>query len=166
MGITLAIRIMAEVLGVITTGTTTTGTSPYIQSYVSSGISALAHMATGAKDGMFVGLVPSLEKWVNHIRLLLMRIRATEVGKASSGFSSCSRASSPACSEGLNWSTEDFINAHKKVVSSGKFNFEGCRIPIPTAIRHDRIREALGASASSRKIIFQQWVLKRQSMNI
>ena len=27
---------------------------------------------------------------------------------------------------------------------SGKFNYEECRIPIPTQIRYDRIKEALG----------------------
>ena len=43
---------------------------------------------------------------------------------------------------------EDFINAHKLVRESGKHNFEGCRIPVPTAIRYDRIRQALGDNAT------------------
>ena len=34
------------------------------------------------------------------------------------------------------------------VKGSGKFNFEGCRIPIPTAIRYDRIEAALGSNIS------------------
>ena len=34
---------------------------------------------------------------------------------------------------------------------SGKYNFEGCRIPIPTAIRHDRIRQALGSKATPKE---------------
>ena len=42
------------------------------------------------------------------------------------------------------WTTKDFIKAHNAVRESGKFNFEECRIPIPTKIRYDRIREALG----------------------
>ena len=42
------------------------------------------------------------------------------------------------------WSTEDYIEAHKLVRESGKHNFEGCRIPVPTAIKADRIRAALG----------------------
>ena len=45
---------------------------------------------------------------------------------------------------GVRWSTKDFISAHKLVRESGKFNFEGCRIPIPTSIRYDRLRAALG----------------------
>ena len=52
---------------------------------------------------------------------------------------------------GFNWSTNDFINAHKAVKDSRKFNFEGCMIPIPTSIRYDRIREALGDSISSKE---------------
>ena len=39
---------------------------------------------------------------------------------------------------------DDYIKAHNLVRKSGKYNFEGCRIPVPTAIRYDRIREALG----------------------
>ena len=34
---------------------------------------------------------------------------------------------------------------------SGKYNFEGCKIPIPTAIRHDRIRQALGSKATPKE---------------
>ena len=34
---------------------------------------------------------------------------------------------------------------------SGKFNFEECMIPIPTAIRHDRIEAALGSSATPKE---------------
>ena len=49
---------------------------------------------------------------------------------------------------GVRWSTDDFINTHKLVRESGKFNFECCRIPIPTAIRHDRLRTALGVGIS------------------
>ena len=45
---------------------------------------------------------------------------------------------------GEKWSTEDFIIAHNLVRLSGKCNFEGCRIPIPTSIRYDRLAFALG----------------------
>ena len=45
---------------------------------------------------------------------------------------------------GTKWTTEDFIKAHKSVVSSGVHNFEGCKIPIPTSIRYDRLSAALG----------------------
>ena len=51
----------------------------------------------------------------------------------------------------LNWHDADFIKAHKAVKESGKFNFEGCRIPIPTPIRHDRLRVALGEDASPKE---------------
>ena len=37
------------------------------------------------------------------------------------------------------------------VRESGKYNFEGCRIPIPTAIRYDRIKEALGDNATPKE---------------
>ena len=37
------------------------------------------------------------------------------------------------------------------VRDSGKINFEGCRIPIPTAIRYDRIEAALGSEATPKE---------------
>ena len=55
-------------------------------------------------------------------------------------------------SQGTSWGTEDFIKVHKLVRESGKHNFEGCKIPIPTAIRHDRIRETLGGAASPKQM--------------
>ena len=36
---------------------------------------------------------------------------------------------------GMKWSTEDYLKAHKEVASSGRHNFEVCKIPIPTSIR-------------------------------
>ena len=42
------------------------------------------------------------------------------------------------------WATEDYIEAHKLVRQSGMHNFEHCRIPVPTGIKVDRIRAALG----------------------
>ena len=54
------------------------------------------------------------------------------------------RSGLPALDGGAKWTTEDYIEAHKMVVSSGLHNFEGCKIPIPTSIRYDRLREALG----------------------
>ena len=65
------------------------------------------------------------------------------------GFSS--RASQLSEGWGVRWSLEDFIKAHKVVVESGRFNFEGCRIPIPTSIRYDRIEEALGSNVSPKE---------------
>ena len=51
------------------------------------------------------------------------------------------------------WSTSDFIEAHHLVVKSGRHNFLGCKIPLPTLIRHDRIREALGQYASPKELL-------------
>ena len=53
---------------------------------------------------------------------------------------------------GVRWETGDFLDAHRRVKASGKYNFEGCRIPIPTPIRHDRIREDLGVAASPKEL--------------
>ena len=47
-------------------------------------------------------------------------------------------------SSSRSWDFNDYIYVHKMIRNSGKFNFEGCRIPIPTDIRHDKIRLALG----------------------
>ena len=49
---------------------------------------------------------------------------------------------------GVNWKAEDHLRAHRTILSSGKYNYESCRIPIPTSIRYDRIRVALGSSIS------------------
>ena len=47
------------------------------------------------------------------------------------------------------WAPEDHFRAHKLIKESGKHNFEGCRIPVPTTIRYDRIRAALGNKATT-----------------
>ena len=52
---------------------------------------------------------------------------------------------------GVHWDTDDFLRAHVAVKESGKFNFEGCKIPIPTSIRHDRIEEALEGTVSPKE---------------
>ena len=38
------------------------------------------------------------------------------------------------------------------MVSSGLHNFQGCKIPIPTPLRYDRLRDALGDSATPKEI--------------
>ena len=48
----------------------------------------------------------------------------------------------------VRWTAQDHIDAHNAVVRSGSHNFLGCKIPIPTPIRHDRIKEALGNDIS------------------
>ena len=75
----------------------------------------------------------------------MMAIQAGS-GRASSGFNS---SSSLSCLP--SWTTEDFLSAHRAVNESGKFNFEGCMISIPTAIRHDRIEAALGNEATPKE---------------
>lgn len=66
----------------------------------------------------------------------------------SNGSSSCLSS----CSGDLRWSTCEFVDAHKAVKESGKHNFQGCRIPIPTAIRYDRMEAALGKTATSKEL--------------
>ena len=51
----------------------------------------------------------------------------------------------------VSWTSADFIRAHEAVKESGRFNFEGCKIPIPTKIRYDRIREALEDKVSPKE---------------
>ena len=40
------------------------------------------------------------------------------------------------------------MRAHKLVKESGLYNFEGCKIPLPTTVRYDRLEDALGDDAS------------------
>ena len=56
---------------------------------------------------------------------------------------SARQASQPGFLGAVSWTTEDFLAAHRNVVSSGRHNFESCMIPIPTYIRYDRLEEAL-----------------------
>ena len=76
-----------------------------------------------------------------------MRTPQAKVGRMTSGFSSSSH-NSPSHSWGVSWTTRDFLSAHKQVKDSGRYNFEGCKIPIPTAIRYDRLEAALGDNIS------------------
>ena len=69
--------------------------------------------------------------------------------KAISGFS-------PRCDQelgevGFTWSPKQHFEAHNKVTRSGVHNYLGCRIPIPTPIRYDRIRTALGNNISPKE---------------
>ena len=120
--------------------------------YVSSGITELAPMEKDVRKCMLAGHVQKLGKWVSLIRHLRMKALIQEVGQI---ISVPSIRSIPPClspvSHGKNWSPEDFINVHKEVRESGLYNFQGCRIPIPTLIRHDRIREALGVDISQKE---------------
>ena len=79
-----------------------------------------------------------------------MKTAVQEIGKIISIFSS-EIFPVPSFGGDIKWSTQDFLDAHRAVVSSGKYNFEGCRIPIPTAVRYDRLREALGSEVSPKE---------------
>ena len=46
----------------------------------------------------------------------------------------------------------DFLRAHELVSLSGMHNYENCKIPVPTAIRHDRLRAALGGKATAKEL--------------
>ena len=58
----------------------------------------------------------------------------------------------PSFSRVEHWDSRDHLEAHYKVRRSGLYNFEGCRIPVPTAIRYDRIRESLGDLATPKDL--------------
>ena len=70
---------------------------------------------------------------------------AREVGRAGS-------ISPIKCDRRVKWSTEEYIAAHREVVRSGLHNFQGCKIPIPTKIRFDRMRAALGNEVTSKEL--------------
>ena len=75
---------------------------------------------------------------------------ATGNVRRSSIFNS-SFSSESSFSGNIRWATQDFIQAHEAVSISGKHNFESCRIPIPTKIRYDRLREALGGNTTQKE---------------
>ena len=80
-----------------------------------------------------------------------MKVLGATIGGSREG-SSSSHSCSSSSSGFVKWDTGDFIEAHLAVKASGKFNFEGCRIPIPTKIRYDRIKEALGDKISPKDL--------------
>ena len=81
-----------------------------------------------------------------------MTTRRAVVREESSAFSITRTVGHVAGSWGVNWGDAEFIEAHKAVKASKKFNFEGCRIPVPTKIRYDRIKEALGEEVSPKEL--------------
>ena len=96
---------------------------------------------------MYVGLVLKQERLVSSTR---HRLIATPRVPSRRG-SVSSLSDHPFSSREVSWTTEDYIRAHNMVKASGKFNFEGCRIPIPTAIRYDRIEVALGSEVTPKE---------------
>ena len=80
-----------------------------------------------------------------------MRQPAQGPGSLSNAPSSVGNSGRLSVSCGKGWAAEDFIRAHTLVKESGRHNFEGCRIPLPTAIRYDRLEEALGDYVSPKE---------------
>ena len=116
----------------------------YISLYAGNGIIAHAHSEKIANAGMRVEHVLRQADWGSPIRPRLTRTLVSELSQVSGVFSERKASDLSADSQGTSWDVEDFIKEHKLVRKSGKNNFECCKIPIPTAIRHDRIRKALG----------------------
>ena len=84
-------------------------------------------------------------------KLLSAATRPKEVGKGIGVFS-VSQSCHPYDSQCISWTTHDFLRAHFAVRESGFYNFEGCRIPIPTSIRFDRMKAALGSEISFKEL--------------
>ena len=113
---------------------------------VASGMKAPAHSAITADSSMSAELVPMQaiqEKGIRHHPKAVQmeeKVKVSSVMRTSDSEQPCFRGS-------INWSTEDYLAAHREVVSSGVHNFEGCKISIPTQIRYDRLRKILGEQA-------------------
>ena len=105
-------------------------------------------LAKAAKNGIVVGHVPRVVSGGSLIRPQPIKVLYPGI-KVTGGFSPrpIQGGGDVACT----WSASQFLVAHRKVVSSGVYNFMGCRIPIPTPIRYDRIRSALGNNISAKE---------------
>ena len=118
--------------------------------FATKGILVLVDMTIDAVNGMCAGRAQRETSLGS-----CTRRRCTPVPRAI-GRATRVPSTGASCDSGVNWGvcwdTDDFISTHKSVLASGKFNFQGCRIPIPTPIRHDRIRLALGEAASLKEL--------------
>ena len=122
---------------------------------VSSGIQAPAPTAATAEGSMSAGPAMKQEKLGRNISLPpMVPLQARKVASARDTCGITSSSSQPVFSGDVKWSTGDFLSAHDKVVSSGRYNYQACRIPIPTTIRYDRLEEALGDSISPKEQTF------------
>ena len=114
----------------------------------SNGTSVHALTVTTANAGMSAKPVPSKVSWESSTNPLPM------IGQGPDKISLYSLERVPSLSSrsgSTSWLMEDYINAHRLVRQSGAYNFEGCRISVPTAIRYDRMREALGVRATAKE---------------
>ena len=111
-----------------------------------SGMKAIAPMVIGVSVGTSAELAQMLGSQVRNTKPYLTRTVGTKVSKDSNeptlDFS---------FKGGGKWSTQNFIEAHRSVIRSGKHNFEGARIPIPTSIRYDRLRDLLGVGITAKE---------------
>ena len=119
-----------------------------LEQFVGNGTIARAPMETTVSAGMFAKPVlrqVSLGRTIRH------QVMTAQVLGLNRGFSESEGPVPYSASWGSSWSMQDFIAAHNSVVKSQKHNFEGCKIPVPTAVRYDRIREALGDSITPKE---------------
>ena len=123
-----------------------------IPTFAGSGIMVFVLMGTDVKGGTSVGPVQKQAKWASLTRHPHMATEMLEEDLAMiripdrGDYSQASGGTG-----GFRWTTNNFIDAHKQVRSSGKYNFEACRIPVPTLIRYDRMRMALGDNISPKE---------------
>ena len=108
-------------------------------------------MGLTADAGMPVISLLRQVSWGSRIRLRPILEVVLKLSQGIGGFSKSSSSDLSSYSQGKSWEVDDFIQVHKLVRQSGKHNFESCKIPIPTAIRHDRIREALGEEVTPKE---------------
>ena len=109
-----------------------------------NGMMATALLVLSVESGTVVEPVvevESLENHTKHLAQIAHRRRREEVISAPSTSFQLIQSKSK-------WSTEDYLAAHREVVKSGLYNFQGCKISIPTNIRYDLIRNALGDQAT------------------
>ena len=111
---------------------------------VGSGIMVRAHMGITVENGISAGLALKEVNPVNSTEPHPTRMPLAVISVGNSSY--------PSDNGVFKWELTDFIKAHETVRASGRFNFEECRIPIPTAVRYDRIREFLGGDASPKEL--------------
>ena len=111
--------------------------------FVNNGTLLLAHMGKGARSVMCAGRALRQVNLVSLTKLLHMTTMQLGEGQMNSGFNPSSLSCLTSSRDVRSWTAKEFIEAHSAVRLSGKFNFEGCRIPIPTAIRYDRMEAAV-----------------------
>ena len=103
-----------------------------------------AHMGITVENGISAGLALKEVNPVNSTEPHPTRMPLAVISVGNSSY--------PSDNGVFKWELRDFIKAHETVRASGRFNFEECRIPIPTAVRYDRIREFLGGDASPKEL--------------